>query len=190
MIKAIIFDCFGVLTNSSWKEYWLSLPTPAIQEQARRLNQAYDRAEITKEQFSENLQALTGHLKSEIEKVLYDPAPIKNKQLLSYIKTLKADYKIAILSNIANNWIKDYLLTKDEQRLFDDMLFSFQFGITKPDPRIYYLAAERLGVTTKECVFVDDIERYCRAATDCGMKAIFYQSFEQMKKELQKIIGS
>jgi len=108
--------------------------------------------------------------------------------LITYIGSLKPDYKIGLLSNIASNWIRENLLTETEQLLFDQMIMSYEVKMTKPDPRIYHLSTERLGVDIQDCVFVDDIEHYCEAARQEGMQAVVYQNFEQMKAELAKIL--
>jgi putative hydrolase of the HAD superfamily len=83
---------------------------------------------------------------------------VKNDVLLDYIRELKKSYKIGMLSNVANNWIRDYFLTEDEQALFDEMIMSFEVGMTKPDPRIFLLACDRLRVGPHEAVLVDDVE--------------------------------
>ncbi len=189
MIKAIIFDCFGVLSSSNWKEFWSSLPTQEQQDEARRLNRSYDANNISKEDFLQRLKAATGRSYKQIEATLFGGPERKNAQLLDYIKTLKPKYKIAILSNIATDWITDELLTATEQSLFDDILLSFQLGITKPDPRVFHIAAKRLGLKTSECVLIDDIDRYCQAARAEGMQAIVYENFTQMKSELESMLS-
>ncbi len=110
--------------------------------------------------------------------------------MLDYISELKKDYKIGLLSNVANSWITDSLLTKEEQALFDSMIFSYQVGMTKPDPRIFILACQRLGVSTHEAVMVDDIERYCSAAKAEGLQAIPYHNLHQLKEQLEKLLYS
>ena len=46
----------------------------------------------------------------------------------------------------------------------------------KPQPEIYRLAAERLGVAPEECVFVDDLRENCEGAEAVGMTAIRHRS--------------
>ena len=41
-------------------------------------------------------------------------------------------------------------------REFDATVFSCDVGVSKPDPRIYKIACERLGVEPAECLFVGD----------------------------------
>ena len=186
MIKAVIFDCFGVLTVDLWKEFVATLPDEQKQA-ASDINHSYDRGELTEAEFMQQVEDLTGRRPSEVEDVRNSDGT-KNKELITYIGSLKPDYKIGLLSNIASNWIRENLLTETEQLLFDQMIMSYEVKMTKPDPRIYHLSTERLGVDIQDCVFVDDIEHYCEAARQEGMQAVVYQNFEQMKAELAKIL--
>ena len=51
----------------------------------------------------------------------------------------------------------------------DEVILSFEVGMAKPDPGIYRLAAERLGVPAEAAVFVDDLRGYCDGAAAVGM---------------------
>ena len=182
MIKAIIFDCFGVLTEDSWHVFRTGLPDGPKQT-CQDLMQQYSSGFLNRDEFLKGVSLQTGKSLEEISTILSSKHH-KNTQLLDYISSLKKQYKISILSNIANNWIRDELLSSNDQSLFDDMLFSFEVGITKPDKRIFELACQRLGVRPDEAVLVDDIESYCLAAKEFGMKAIVYKGFEDMKDQL------
>lgn len=186
MVKAIIFDCFGVLTADSWHEFRTDLPKEQ-QGPASDLNHQYGAGMISKEQFLRSVSELTGK-PEEFVNHLIDNEQSKNLPLLDYIGQLKSRYKIGLLSNVASNWIRDYFLTPKELQLFDAMVLSFEEGITKPDPRIYHIAAERLGVLSEECIYVDDIDRYAATAEDEGMKGIVYKNFQQLKKEINTIL--
>lgn len=188
MTKAIIFDCFGVLTADTWREFVRSLPI-AQQAEASHLNHLYGSAELDKQTFLHHIQELTGRQPIDID-LLLDSETSKNYYLLNYIATLKAEYKIGMLSNIATNWIRDEFLTVEEQALFDDMVLSYEVGTTKPDPKIFEIAAERLGVEPNECVFIDDIESYAAAAETVGMHGITYKDFKQMKTELEAALAA
>lgn len=191
MIKAIIFDNFGVLVTSHWEEFWGSLPTYEQQEQARELNRAYDGGHIDKQEFLSSLQQATNKSAQDIEQALFGYSDTKNNQLLDYIRTeLKPKYKIGLLSNISTNWIRDELLNIEEQKLFDDMVFSFEVGITKPDPRIFELTCQRLGVELSEAILVDDIDRYCSVAGGLGMKTVEYKDFVSAKKQIEQLLAN
>lgn len=186
MIQAIIFDCFGVLTKDLWKEFVSTLPEEQVSE-ARNLNHIYDAGHMDEKDFLTSIKKLTGKDLGTVEALLPNQVN-KNDELLTYIKKLSKKYKIGILSNISSNWVRDEFLTKDEQALFDDMVFSFETGLTKPDPEIFKLAAERLSTAAERIVFIDDIQSYCESAQTTGMKAITYQNFVQLKHDLEKIL--
>ncbi len=189
MIKAVIFDCFGVLTTDTWLAFLDNLPGGANIEAAHDLHRAYNAGLISNTEFLEGMQKTIGQTPPQVEDKLANET-VKNTALLDYICELKKDYKIGLLSNVANSWITDALLTTEEQALFDSMIFSYQVGMTKPDPRIFILACQRLGVSTDEAVLVDDIERYCNAAKAEGLQAIPYQNLHQLKQQLEKLLYS
>lgn len=186
MVKAVIFDCFGVLTTDSWREFVAALPA-AQRQRASDLNRAYGAAFIDKTEFLKSIKDLTGKKPTDIDKLL-DEEAYKNTELLEYIAALKPNYKISLLSNVASSWVRDKFLTPEERALFDDFLFSYEVRMAKPDPRIFRLAAERLGVLPAECVLVDDVESYCAVARELGMSIVLYKNFPQTKAELNKLL--
>jgi HAD superfamily hydrolase (TIGR01509 family) len=117
-------------------------------------------------------------------------APQKHdQQLINYIKQLKKDYKIALLSNVSRGRLKDILASGDLQNCFDVTIGSGETGYAKPDAEIFQLAAEKLGVELSECVMIDDRADYCQGAQKVGMRAIVYKTFPQFKRDLQKLLS-
>lgn len=188
MIKAIVFDCFGVLTTDTWRAFVDGLPPDADKQAARDLNHAYDAGMLTKDEFLKQVHAVTGHEPKQVETLLGNEIA-KNAALLEYIRELKQNYKIGLLSNIGSSWITDTFLNADEQALFDEMVFSYKVGMTKPDPRIFELACSRLGVNPREAVMIDDIESYCASAADLGMKAVVYKNLDQCRADITDILA-
>lgn len=187
MIKAIIFDCFGVLTTDHWKEFTGTLPA-SIATQARDLNHAYNTQIITRQEFITQVADVASVDQARVEQAITSDSN-KNQLLLDYIKELKQTHKIGLLSNIGDNWIRDHFLNTEEQALFDAMVLSFEVGTTKPDPRIYQTACEKLSVEPSEAVFVDDIAGYCQAAEALGMKAVVYENFAQAKQAISQLVS-
>lgn len=187
MIKAIIFDCFGVLTTDRWKEFSASLPTE-VRDQARQLNRAYDSGFITRQEFIEQVAEVSGRGEQDVLAAITEDNS-KNQALLEYIKQLKSSYKIGLISNIGNNWIRDSFLTASEQALFDTMVLSYEVGVTKPDLRIYEIACDKLQVEPAEVIFIDDVEAYCQAAESLGMKSVVYHDFSQAKQAIDQFVS-
>ncbi len=83
-----------------------------------------------------------------------------------------AGYRTALLTNNAREWEPMWrgLIPVDE--LFDVVVDSSVVGLRKPDPRIYELTCERLGLRPEECIFVDDLECNVDAAAALGMETV------------------
>jgi HAD superfamily hydrolase (TIGR01509 family) len=188
MIKAVIFDCFGVLATDKWGAFVDSLPDDADLEAARQAHREYSAGFIDKDEVGARIREATGKDFTEVEDMHESLA--KNTGLLAYIAELhQRGLKLGILSNVGSNWIRDTFLTPEEANLFDDFVLSYEVGLLKPDPQMFELAAERLGIETGEAVMVDDKERYCIAATDIGMKAVQFESLAQFKADLEKLLA-
>ncbi|MGC4878193.1 HAD family hydrolase [Micromonospora sp. DT43] len=75
---------------------------------------------------------------------------------LDVLDALRGDgHPLALVSNATSETAEAW---PDSQlaRRFDAAVFSCEVGLAKPDPAIYRIAAERLGVAPAECVFVGD----------------------------------
>jgi len=187
MIKAIIFDCFGVLTTDTWKDFVDSLPPEADVQTARDFNRAYGAGVISRDEFMEGVQAATGRQPREVERLL-EHEITKNTKLLNYIAELGTGYKIGLLSNIGTNWIRTTFLTAAEQNLFDTMVMSFEVGMTKPEPEMFTLICERLNVAPGETIMIDDMPSYIEGARLAGLKGVIYVDFGQFKRDLQALL--
>ncbi|ADB30747.1 HAD-superfamily hydrolase, subfamily IA, variant 3 [Kribbella flavida DSM 17836] len=93
--------------------------------------------------------------------------------------------KTALLSN---SWGNTY--PRDTwDGMFDDIVISGEVGLRKPEPEIFLLAAERLGLAPAECVFVDDLELNVDGARAVGMTAVHHTSYDETRRELQSLFG-
>ena len=185
MVKAIIFDCFGVLVQASLEPFhykYLGNNRELI-EKAKILDHDANQGKMTYDKFVDELAKLADISYQEAKNFLDNNPP--NLELLEFIKNkLKKSYKIGFLSNASDNWLNE-LFTKDQLELFDSIVLSYQVGFAKPDKKIFLLSAKRLNVKPQECVFIDDIARYCEGAKAAGMQAIVYEDFKSMKNQAQ-----
>ena len=188
MIRAIIFDCFGVLVQGT-HETFAETHFPGNYDKRlkmRELDDAASRGYSSYKEFVHDLAELAGISEEQTARELEDNP--SNVKLFEYIEQiLKPTYAIGFLSNAAEDWTGT-LFTTEQRGLFDATVLSCQVKIAKPDERIFELTASNLGVSPAECVMVDDVERYCTGAEDAGMKAICYKDFAQFEKELTKLL--
>lgn len=186
MIRALIFDCFGVLVRDGWLPYKERHfgEDHTLWQEATDLNRMVDAGLLTYEDFLKGVAELAhidmNQARREIEN---NPA---NEQLFEWIRDdLKPQYKIGLLSNAARDWLGD-LFEPWQVELLDETVLSYQMGALKPEPVMYRTIAERLGVDMSECLFIDDQQRYCDGATALGMPSVHYIDNKSLQIELQK----
>ena len=73
--------------------------------------------------------------------------------------------------------------------LFDGIVISGEEGFRKPDPRMYELGAQRIGVAPGECVFVDDLAFNLDPARELGMAVVHHTSAATTLAELERLVG-
>jgi HAD superfamily hydrolase (TIGR01509 family) len=73
--------------------------------------------------------------------------------------------------------------------IVDDLVYSHEVGLMKPDPAIFHLAASRLGVEPHEIVFLDDVQVCVDAARAAGWHAVLHQETARSIAEMERIIA-
>ncbi len=68
------------------------------------------------------------------------------------------------------------------------IIYSHEVGLAKPDPRIYALTCERLGVRPAEMVFLDDVEPIVEAAREFGIHAVLFEANAQAIGEIEALL--
>ncbi|MBK8957396.1 MAG: HAD-IA family hydrolase [Proteobacteria bacterium] len=118
-------------------------------------------------------------------------------RMVKVLTRCKADYRVACLTNNANAGQGTGMSSTDQQaadvkavmKLFDVIIESSKEGIRKPDPRIYQMACERIGVTPDAIVYLDDLGINLKPARDMGMTTIKVTSEQQAIDDLGRILG-
>jgi putative hydrolase of the HAD superfamily len=72
---------------------------------------------------------------------------------------------------------------------FDAIIESSKAGVRKPDPKIYQMMCELLGVRPEVCVYLDDLGINCKPAAQLGMRAIKVVDVDQTLAELADATG-
>ncbi|HWT93470.1 MAG TPA: HAD family phosphatase [Solirubrobacteraceae bacterium] len=91
---------------------------------------------------------------------------------------------------ISNSWGE--ALVYDRERfpeLFDGVVISHEVGMRKPDPAIYTLGAERIGLPPEACVFVDDLGGNLKPALALGMATVKHVSADETIPQLEELLG-
>lgn len=187
MIKAIVFDCFGVFVSDTYNERFAYIwdKSPEEVQQIQDIRRAADRGFLTQSEAFSHLAPLFGMSEQQLaeEQRLGE---VLNERLVKFLKELKPHYKIALLSNVSgSSHLRQVFAPYDLNELFDVVVASGDIGIAKPDIEIYQKTANLLGVDPEECVMLDDNELFCRGAEDSGMRAVQYLSYEQAVSDIK-----
>ncbi len=207
---AVIFDFGGVITASPFEafnrlEAERELPADFI----RRVNAAdpnvnawarFERAEIDTAAFDEAFAAEAAALGHALRgaDVLAVLAGAIRPEMVAALDTLsEARYRLGCITNNVPG-AGGAGMTRDATRSdayaaifarFEHVVESSKAGIRKPDPRIYRMMCDALGVEAHDCIYLDDLGINCKPAAALGMVAIKVTSGPQALRELGGMTG-
>ncbi|MDO8837417.1 MAG: HAD-IA family hydrolase [Parvibaculum sp.] len=209
MVEAVIWDFGGVLTTSPFEafaryERERGLPKDLI----RSINAAnpdnnawalFERSECTLDEFDRLFASEAAALGHEvpgrhvIELLSGDIRP----EMVEALKRCKARAKVGCITNNVSAGEGTGMARSHDKAaavqavmsLFDHVIESSKVGIRKPDPRIYEMACEALGVSAASSVYLDDLGINLKPARALGMTTIKVVTPEQALKELEAAVG-
>lgn len=110
-----------------------------------------------------------------------------DRQMVGAVRAARrAGVRTALLSN---SWGLEPYPRDLLAELFDSVVISGEVGMRKPDPAVFRLAAERLGLTPGRCVFVDDFQPNVEAAGTIGMRGVLHEDTARTIQELEDLLG-
>jgi putative hydrolase of the HAD superfamily len=89
---------------------------------------------------------------------------------------------------VSNSWGKGRYDRSQFPVLFDGVVISGEVGLRKPEPRIYELGAQSIGLGAAECVFVDDLPGNLKPARELGMATVHHTSAADTVPELERLL--
>jgi putative hydrolase of the HAD superfamily len=206
MLEAVIWDFGGVLTTSPFEafarfEIERGLPANIIRNTnaSNHFENAwakFERAEIDLDTFDELFAAESRALGAEVRGK--DVLPLLSGELRpEMVEALRIVGKSVKTGCITNNLPANAigsasgrtLYVAEVMALFDHIIESAKIGLRKPDPRIYRMMTEALGVDPNNCVYLDDLGVNLKPAREMGMTTIKVVSAEQAIAELEAATG-
>jgi putative hydrolase of the HAD superfamily len=206
MIEAVIWDFGGVLTTSPFEafarfEIERGLPADII----RRTNASnhwenawarFERAELDLEAFDQLFAAESLALGAEVRGK--DVLPLLSgdlrPEMVGALRRVATKFKTGcITNNLPANAIGSLggrsIYVAEVMALFNHVIESAKIGLRKPDPRIYRMMTEALGVDPENCVYLDDLGVNLKPARDMGMTTIKVLNAPQAIAELEALTG-
>ena len=186
-IKAVIFDCFGVLYTGSLTELANNCDTAEATKELYDATRAADHGFVSREEYISKVMELT-HLNSQEVEKLMATSQVRSRGVFGYAKELKQrGYKIAVLSNIGRDTIQK-LFNTDDYELFDAIVASGDIGITKPHITAYDRTLDRIHVLPHEAIMIDDAYSNFTGAIEAGMKGVVFTSLIDMKSQIESLL--
>ena len=197
-MKGLVLDYGGVLTTNVFDSFRAFCEAEGLEPDAvkrlfrsepnaRRLVRAVETGEIQEYEFSERFGELLGVRDRHrlIDRLFGGMGP--DERMLAAVKRARAGgIRTGLISNSMGEGRYDRAAFPE---LFDGVVISGEVGLHKPQPEIYLLGCERIGLPPGECVFVDDLRENCEGAEAVGMTAILHRGAERTVPELERLLG-
>lgn len=114
-----------------------------------------------------------------------------NPPMIELMRELKASgLRMAMLINNVKEWEPHWRPMLPVDEIFETVVDSAFVGCRKPEPRIYEITLERLGLGAEECVFVDDLLPNIEGARELGFHAVHFADTEQAIAEIRAAVGN
>ncbi|MBS2532102.1 HAD family phosphatase [Catenulispora sp. NF23] len=195
-IRAIILDIGGVLEHTpdlGTVARWTPEFGAGWEHRVDPVFRAGEIGTITLEEVHERAAATLGvpvaRFEAYMDDVWVEYVGTYNAELAAYWSARRAEgYQTAIISN---SFVGAREREEEAHRfseLTDLIVYSHEVGVMKPDPAIYELCLDRLGMRPQETVFVDDFEPNCEAARALGMAAVLFKDTAQAVRDLDALL--
>lgn len=188
MIKAIIFDCFGVVLVDVFDSVYTRYGGDIVKDRKFIAQALYESGSGKIASLGPVIAERLGIDENDWVKAITEGSTL-NQPLLDYVAELRKQYKTGMLSNIGIGGLESMFEKGLLDKYFEVSVASGDIGFAKPEPEAYEITAERLGVRLYECVFIDDRQPYVDGATAVGMKALLFTSLEKLKQDLGALLN-
>lgn len=207
-IKMVISDFGGVLTTPLVEAFAsvqdrVGIPPKTFGEALRALNERegtnplfeLECGRITEKEFqvqlADGLEPLLGH-RPEIEDfgLLLFEALDPNPGMIDLIREVRRDgIRTSLLTNNVKEWEVKWRSMMPIDELFETVVDSAFVGCRKPDPRIYNLTLERVGLDPEGCIFIDDMKINIDAANELGLHGVHFRETAQVRAEVHDLLA-
>jgi putative hydrolase of the HAD superfamily len=197
-VRAVIFDFAGVLSHTSdprGRLEWAERLGRSVRELARIVfySEVAGRVELGQAPTSaiwEHLAHTFDLTDGEVEQFKRDfwSGDRLDPELVAFVRSLRPRCKTAVLSNAWPDTRQAFVEVFGLDQVVDEIIISAEEGVAKPDPRIFRIALDRLGVQPEQAVFVDDTAGHVEAARAVGMRAIQFESTYQVIADILELL--
>ncbi|MDD4877669.1 MAG: HAD family phosphatase [Candidatus Nanoarchaeia archaeon] len=195
MIKAMLFDAGGVIVKtgnqiSMFARIFRPKNKQKLWEKINHYNGPLCAGKMSEKEYwriiakSEGIDP--GKIPDNLWAKNYEKTTKIDPKMVSLLKRLRKRYKTILISNT----IKPHVIINKKRGLFDnfdDVINSNEVHLSKDTKAIFKLALKRNHLKAKECIFIDDIQKFVDIAKSAGIHGIRFRNVRQLKKELSRL---
>jgi len=196
-LRGLVVDWGGVLTTdvfASFEEFCRG--EGLVQDRvatafrhdpaARTLLEDLERGRLAEAAFEERFADLLGLSHDGLIGRMFGGARTDHAMQDAVAAFRRAGVRTCLLSN---SWGADWYDRRRWAELFDAVVVSGEHGVRKPEPAIYRIAVERIGLAPEELVFVDDLGGNLKPARAMGMSTVRHIDSAATIAELERLLG-
>jgi len=198
-IQAVVFDIGGVLAitpdlgvTSTW-ESRLGLAPGELNDRMRDAWRGGSVGTISEVEVHQAVMERLGLGEQQLAEFMADIwreyLGTANTELIEYARRLRPRYRTGILSNSFVGAREREQAAYGFEDLVDEIIYSHECGMSKPDPGIYALTCARLGVEPAQIVFLDDTETCVEGARQAGIDAVLYRDNAQAIRDIEDLLA-
>jgi epoxide hydrolase-like predicted phosphatase len=199
-VRGLLVDFGGVLTTNVFDSFRAFCEGEGLDPQAiKRLFRedpralecvrGLERGDLTEEQFAERFGELL-ELEPERRGGLVDRMFGHIQEDGDMVEALRRARAQGVRTGLISNSMGAGRYDRSTfPELFDGVVISGDEGMHKPEPAIYELGAERVGLPAADCVFVDDLRENCEGAEAVGMTAVLHRGADTTLPRLEELLG-
>lgn len=195
-IKGLLVDFGGVLTTNIWASFDAFCESEGLERgtvlelfrgdgEALALLRGLERGAVSDADFERDFGELLGvEAPGLVNRLFAGLEP--ERTMIGAVEAIRAS---GIPTGLITNSWGTGIYERAPMTIFDATVISGDVGLHKPEPEIYRLGAERLGVAPEACVFVDDLRENVTGAEAVGMRAILHRDPAETIAELEELLG-
>jgi putative hydrolase of the HAD superfamily len=199
-LTGLLVDYGGVLTTNVWDSFRAFCEAEGIdREEVKRafrdrpeamaLLRRLEAGELSEEEFSPLFGPIIG-VREDRHEGLVDRLFAGMQPEEGMIEALRRARAAGLKTGlISNSWGRGRYDRDSFSELFDGVVISGEVGLYKPQPEIFRLGAERVGLDPSDCVFVDDLRENCDGAEAVGMTAVLHRGADASLERLEELLG-
>ena len=184
MKKVILFDFFGVISSEVspifFKRYFNDEDAKLIKEEIMSKG---DKGELSEEEIYDLISKRVNITPLKVKEDFKELIDINN-ELVSYIKELKKEYKVYLLSNAISSFLRRILKENNLYELFNEVYISSEIKLIKPYKEFFNYVIEKENLDPSLCVMIDDNKKNIEGAINCKLNGIVFTNNKDLKEKL------